>query len=70
MQKKALGFGFSDAIVFSSFTSILVEMVTKLYHVVDALDDLRKLSCFKEFRDKVEIVVTCKRPKLAHSFTN
>jgi len=37
---------------FASFTSMLVEMVAKLDHVIDAVDDLRKLSCFKEFRDK------------------
>jgi len=32
---------------------MLVEMVAKLDHVIEAVDDLRKSACFKEFRYKV-----------------
>ncbi|KAJ1436359.1 Aluminum-activated malate transporter [Sesbania bispinosa] len=55
---------FSEALPFAAFTSMLVEMVAKLDHVIDAVEDLGKLACFREFRDDdVEIFVTCERPK-------
>ncbi|KAJ1400161.1 Aluminum-activated malate transporter [Sesbania bispinosa] len=55
---------FSEALPFAAFTSMLVEMVAKLDHVIDAVDDLGKLACFREFRDDHdEIFVTCEKPK-------
>lgn len=56
---------FSDALPFAAFTSMLVEMVTKLDHVIDAVEVLAKLSRFREFSD--EIVVTCEKPKIVHN---
>ncbi|QCE08753.1 Aluminum-activated malate transporter [Vigna unguiculata] len=58
---------FSEALPFAAFTSMLVEMVAKLDHVIDAVDDLAKLSRFREFRDKDEIVVSCEKPKIVHN---
>ncbi|CAJ1977682.1 unnamed protein product [Sphenostylis stenocarpa] len=45
----------SYALPFAAFTSMLVEMVAKLDRVIDAVDDLAKLSHFGEFRDEDEI---------------
>ncbi|BAT93633.1 hypothetical protein VIGAN_08015200 [Vigna angularis var. angularis] len=58
---------FSEALPFAAFTSMLVEMVAKLDHVIDAVDDLAKLSRFREFRDEDEIVVSCEKPKIVHN---
>ncbi|XP_027364825.1 aluminum-activated malate transporter 12-like [Abrus precatorius] len=56
---------FSEALPFAAFTSLLVEMVAKLDHVIDAVEHLGKLARFREFNeDDDEIVVTCERPKM------
>ncbi|KAK7343299.1 hypothetical protein VNO77_11943 [Canavalia gladiata] len=55
---------FSEALPFAAFTSLLVEMVAKLDHVIDAVQDLGKLARFAEFRDDDDIVVTCETPKM------
>lgn len=57
---------FSEALPFAAFTSMLVEMVAKLDHVINAVEDLAKLSRFRAFRDSDEIVVTCEKPKIVH----
>ncbi|XP_058758017.1 aluminum-activated malate transporter 14-like [Vicia villosa] len=58
---------FSEALPFAAFTSLLVEMVAKLGHVMDKVEELGNMSHFRKFRDDEndddEIVVTCERPK-------
>ncbi|WJX15383.1 hypothetical protein P8452_05531 [Trifolium repens] len=57
---------FSEALPFAAFTSLLVEMVAKLDHVMDKVEELGKMSHFREFRDDDydEIVLTCEKPKM------
>jgi hypothetical protein len=56
---------FSEALPFAAFASLLVEIVAKLDHVMDKVEELGKMSHFREFRDDDEnIVVTCERPKM------
>ncbi|KAI5401813.1 hypothetical protein KIW84_066326 [Lathyrus oleraceus] len=57
---------FSEALPFAAFTSLLVEMVAKLGHVMEKVEELGNMSHFRKFRDvddDDEIVVTCERPK-------
>ncbi|KAK2405566.1 aluminum-activated malate transporter [Trifolium repens] len=57
---------FSEALPFAAFASLLVEIVAKLDHVMDKVEELGKMSHFREFRDDDDenIVVTCERPKM------
>ncbi|XP_058754931.1 aluminum-activated malate transporter 14-like [Vicia villosa] len=57
---------FSEALPFAAFTSLLVEMVAKLDHVMDKVEELGRMSHFREFKDDDDesIVVTCERPKM------
>ncbi|CAJ2630995.1 aluminum-activated malate transporter 12-like [Trifolium pratense] len=57
---------FSEALPFAAFTSLLVEMVAKLDHVMDKVEELGKMSHFREFRDDDydEIILTCEKPKM------
>jgi len=58
---------FSEALPFAAFTSLLVEMVAKLDHVMVKVEELGRMSHFREFRDDDDdesIVVTCERPKM------
>lgn len=48
---------FSEALPFAAFTCMLVEMVAKLDHVLDAVEDLGKLACFREFREDDDEIV-------------
>ncbi|KAI3982648.1 hypothetical protein MKX01_031387 [Papaver californicum] len=50
---------FSEALPFAAFASLLVEMAARLDRVTEQVDELRRLSKFKEYKaDQVEIVVT------------
>ncbi|CAI8601712.1 unnamed protein product [Vicia faba] len=57
---------FSEALPFAAFTSLLVEMVAKLDNVMDKVEELGRLSHFREFKDEDDesIIVTCERPKM------
>ncbi|PNY06190.1 aluminum-activated malate transporter 12-like protein [Trifolium pratense] len=57
---------FSEALPFAAFASLLVEIVAKLDHVMDKVEELGKMSHFREFKDddNENIVVTCERPKV------
>ncbi|XP_027364826.1 aluminum-activated malate transporter 12-like [Abrus precatorius] len=55
---------FSEALPFAAFTSLLVEMVAKLDHVMDKVEELGRMAHFRKFKDDDEIVVTCEKPKL------
>jgi len=54
---------FSEALPFAAFTSLLVEMVAKLDHVMDKVEELGKMSHFRD-DDNDEIVLTCEKPKM------
>lgn len=48
---------FSEALPFASFASLLVEMVVRLELVIEEVEELGKMACFKEFREKPEIEI-------------
>ncbi|KAH1140576.1 hypothetical protein GYH30_029455 [Glycine max] len=54
---------FSEALPFAAFTSLLVEMVAKLDHVMVEVYELGLVAHFKEFQGD-EIVVTCEKPNM------
>lgn len=56
---------FSEALPFAAFASLLVETVAKLDLVIEEVEELGRLACFKEFEhgdDK--ITLNCERPKV------
>ncbi|XP_061371597.1 aluminum-activated malate transporter 12-like [Gastrolobium bilobum] len=55
---------FSEALPFAAFASLLVETVAKLDLVIEEIEELGRLACFKEFRPGDEIVVTCEGPRV------
>lgn len=61
---------FSEALPFAAFASLLVETVAKLDIVIDEVEELGRIACFKEFKhgddnDKEEhITVKCEKPKI------
>ncbi|XP_027360557.1 aluminum-activated malate transporter 12 isoform X1 [Abrus precatorius] len=55
---------FSEALPFAAFASLLVETVAKLDLVIEEVEELGRLACFKEFRPDDEIVVTCEEPRV------
>lgn len=55
---------FSEALPFAAFASLLVETVAKLDFVIEEVEELGRLACFKEFRPDDEIVVTCEKPRV------
>lgn len=61
----------SQVLPFAAFASLLVEMVAKLDHVMDQVEELGRLGRFKEFNDgddddeeEEEVVVKCERPPM------
>ncbi|MED6218228.1 hypothetical protein PIB30_025002 [Stylosanthes scabra] len=63
-------FQFSEALPVAAFTSLLLEMVAKLDHVINEVEQLGRMSHFREFRVEDEIVVTCERPKVNTSYND
>lgn len=55
---------FSEALPFAAFASLLVETVAKLDLVIEEIEELGRLACFKEFRPDDEVVVTCEEPRV------
>ncbi|KAL1354500.1 hypothetical protein HN51_068304 [Arachis hypogaea] len=55
---------FSEALPFAAFASLLVEMVAKLDLVIEEIEELGRLACFKDFRPDDNIVVTCEEPRV------
>ncbi|KAH1106540.1 hypothetical protein J1N35_010308 [Gossypium stocksii] len=54
---------FSEALPFAAFASLLVEIVARLDHVIEEVEELGRIACYKEFNpDDDDISVTCKRP--------
>ncbi|RDX82538.1 Aluminum-activated malate transporter 12, partial [Mucuna pruriens] len=54
---------FSEALPFAAFASLLVETVAKLDLVIEEVEELGRLACFKEFIPGDEVVVTCEDPR-------
>ncbi|RDX70476.1 Aluminum-activated malate transporter 12, partial [Mucuna pruriens] len=61
---------FSEALPFAAFTSMLVEMVAKLDHVIDAVENLAKLSCFRQFRDDDDKILALLEVSMAETNTS
>ncbi|XP_028762504.1 aluminum-activated malate transporter 12 [Neltuma alba] len=55
---------FSEALPFAAFASLLVETVAKLDFVIDEVEELGRLACFKEFKPDDEVVVTSEKPRV------
>ncbi|KAK7252729.1 hypothetical protein RIF29_36899 [Crotalaria pallida] len=55
---------FSEALPFAAFASLLVETVAKLDLVIEEIEELGRLACFKVFRPDDEVVVTCEEPRV------
>lgn len=55
---------FSEALPFAAFTSLLVEMVAQIDHVMDEVEELGRMAHFREFKDDDQIAVTCEKPKM------
>ncbi|XVF51958.1 hypothetical protein PTKIN_Ptkin04bG0226000 [Pterospermum kingtungense] len=56
---------FSEALPFAAFASLLVEIVARLDNVIEEVEELGRIACYKEFDpDNDEIIVTCEKPSL------
>ncbi|KAF3449467.1 hypothetical protein FNV43_RR10195 [Rhamnella rubrinervis] len=56
---------FSEALPFAAFASLLVETVAKLDHVIEEVEELGRLACFKEYEHGDEnIIITCDASKV------
>ncbi|KAE8730858.1 Aluminum-activated malate transporter 12 [Hibiscus syriacus] len=54
---------FSEALPFAAFASLLVEIVARLDSVIEEVEELGRIACYKEYDpDDDEIVVKCERP--------
>lgn len=51
---------FSEALPFAAFASLLVEIVARLDNVIEEVEELGRIACFKEFNPgDDQIIVTC-----------
>lgn len=55
---------FSEALPFAAFASLLVETVAKLDLIIDEVEELGRLACFKEYRPGDEFSVSCEKPRV------
>ncbi|XP_039688967.1 aluminum-activated malate transporter 12 isoform X3 [Medicago truncatula] len=55
---------FSEALPFAAFVSLLVETVAKLDLIIDEVEELGRLACFKEYRHGDEFSVRCEKPRV------
>lgn len=56
---------FSEALPFAAFASLLVEMVARLDNVIEEVEELGRIACFKEYdntRDPTADDVRCEKP--------
>ncbi|XP_048132053.1 aluminum-activated malate transporter 12-like [Rhodamnia argentea] len=52
---------FSEALPFAAFAALLVETVARLDLVIEEVEELGQVACFKEFRPDDQISITCER---------
>ncbi|EEF42443.1 conserved hypothetical protein [Ricinus communis] len=55
---------FSEALPFAAFASLLVETVARLDNVIEEVEELGRVACFKEFKPGDEVIVNCETPKV------
>ncbi|RZB57031.1 Aluminum-activated malate transporter 14 [Glycine soja] len=55
---------FSEALPFAAFASLLVETVVKLDSVIEEVEELGRLACFKEYITDDKIIVSCETPQV------
>ncbi|GAU24822.1 hypothetical protein TSUD_157350 [Trifolium subterraneum] len=55
---------FSEALPFAAFASLLVETVAKLDLIIDEVEELGRLACFKEYKPGDEFSVSCETPRV------
>ncbi|KAG4943434.1 hypothetical protein JHK82_047601 [Glycine max] len=55
---------FSEALPFAAFASLLVETVVKLDSVIEEVEELGRLACFKEYKTDDKIIVSCETPQV------
>ncbi|CAK7356170.1 unnamed protein product [Dovyalis caffra] len=55
---------FSEALPFAAFASLLVETVARLDNVIEEVQELGRIACFKEFKPGDEVIVNCDTPKV------
>jgi len=54
----------SEALPFAAFASLLVETVAKLDLIIDEVEELGKLACFKEYTPGDEFSISCEKPRV------
>ncbi|WJX94919.1 Aluminum-activated malate transporter 12, variant 2 [Trifolium repens] len=54
----------SEALPFAAFASLLVETVAKLDLIIDEVEVLGRLACFKEYKPGDEFSVSCETPRV------
>ncbi|XP_058765052.1 aluminum-activated malate transporter 12-like [Vicia villosa] len=55
---------FSEALPFAAFASLLVETVAKLDLIIDEVEELGRLACFKEYRHGDEFFDSSEKPRV------
>jgi hypothetical protein len=55
---------FSEALPFAAFASLLVETVAKLDLIIDEVEELGRLACFKEYTPGDEFSISCEKPRV------
>ncbi|MBA0621516.1 hypothetical protein Godav_007130 [Gossypium davidsonii] len=54
---------FSEALPFAAFASLLVEIVARLDNVIEEVEELGRIACYKEYNpEDDEIIVKCEKP--------
>ncbi|XP_017636598.1 aluminum-activated malate transporter 12-like [Gossypium arboreum] len=54
---------FSEALPFAAFASLLVEIVARLDNVIEEVEELGRIACYKEYNpEEDEIIVKCEKP--------
>ena len=51
---------FSEALPFAAFASLLVETVARLDNVIEEVEELGRIACFKEFKPGDEVIINFK----------
>ena len=65
MSKMAItSLEFSEALPFAAFASLLLETVAKLDLIIDEVEELGRLACFKEYTPGDEFSVSCEKPRV------
>ncbi|KAJ6714848.1 ALUMINUM-ACTIVATED MALATE TRANSPORTER 12-RELATED [Salix viminalis] len=55
---------FSEALPFAAFASLLVETVARLDNIIEEVEELGRIACFKEFKPGDEVIVNIKTQNL------